>query len=134
MRRGAAAAALALALAAVQCKDEPTGPTSGSLSIHLSNAGSSDRAMLLQLAGTDTTARIDTVLAPSGSGYRVFVQRQTSTRWRVIVAGNLSNGALLTIGVPDKSRTLAYTGSILDVADVSFAAVPPGSRALTVAP
>jgi len=35
--------------------------------------------------------------------------------------------------VPGKSPTSAYTATILDVADASFATVAPGSRAGTIA-
>ncbi len=132
--RCGAALVLAVTLGALYCTEGPTGPTAGTLSVRLANAGSSDRAMLLQIAGTDTSARIDTVQATPGSSYRVFVQRQSVTRWRVIVTGNLSNGVLLSIGVADKDRASAYTGTILDVADAAFADVPPGSRQLSVAP
>jgi len=125
---------LAVMIGALHCNDGPTGPTAGTLSVRLANAGSSDRAMLLQIAGTDTSARIDTVQAATGSSYRVFVQRQSRIQWRAIVTGNLSNGVLLSIGVPDKDRASAYTGTILDVADATFADVPPGSRQLSVAP
>ncbi|PYP71440.1 MAG: hypothetical protein DMD36_03890 [Gemmatimonadetes bacterium] len=106
-----AALVLAVTLGALYCTEGPTGPTAGTLSVRLANAGSSDRAMLLQIAGTDTSARIDTVQATPGSSYRVFVQRQSVTRWRVIVTGNLSNGVLLSIGVADKDRASAYTST-----------------------
>ena len=131
---GGTALVLAVTLGALHCNDGPTGPTAGTLSVRLSNAGSSDRAMLLQIAGTDSSARIDTVQATPGSSYRIFVQRQSGSAWRAIVTGNLSNGVLLSLGVPDKDRASAYTGTILDVADAAFADVPPGSRQLSVAP
>jgi len=124
---------VALALAVSRCSDS-AGPTSGSLALQLSNAGASDRAMLLQIASADSTARIDTVLAPAGSSYRVFAERQSGMQWRVIVTGNLSNGVLVIIQVPDRSVATAYSGTILDVADASYAEVQPGSRALTVGP
>ncbi len=133
MIKRAAALGVVLALALNQCSDS-TGPTSGNLSLQLSNAGTNDRALLLEVAGTDTSARIDTVLASAGSPYRVFAQRQTLARWRVIVTGNLANGVLVTITVPNPSRTTSYSGTILDVADASFADLPPGLRALTVTP
>ncbi|PYP15327.1 MAG: hypothetical protein DMD52_10810 [Gemmatimonadetes bacterium] len=122
-----------LALAVSRC-ESPSGPSSHGLSLQLSNAGAGDRAMLFQIAGADSTARIDTVLAPTGSSYRVFAQRQSGVRWRVIVTGNLSNGILVTMLVPDRSPATAYSGTILDVADASYADVQPGSRALTITP
>jgi len=104
------------------------------LSAQLANAGSTDRAILVQIVGADTSARIDSVLAPAASAYRLFTQRLSATQWRAIITGNLSNGALLRLSVPAKSRASGYTATILDVADASFADVAPGSRAVTIAP
>jgi hypothetical protein len=133
MTRRVALLGVVLALAVSRC-ESPSGPASHGLSLQLSNAAASDRAMLLQIAGSDSTARIDTVVVPGSSSYRVFAQRQSAVRWRVIVIGNLSNGVLVTILVPDRSPATAYSGTILDVADASYADVPPGSRALTITP
>jgi hypothetical protein len=133
MTRRVALLGVVLALAMSRC-ESATGPASHGLSLRLSNAGAADRAMLLQISGSDSTARIDTVVAPAGSSYRVFTQRQSAVRWRVIVTGNLSNGVLVTVLVPDRSLATAYTGTILDVADATYADVQPGNRALTIAP
>jgi hypothetical protein len=126
--------ALLAALAAGGCKADTTGPNSGTLGLQLANAVANDRALLIQLVGTDTSARIDTVLAAAGSSYRVFALRQASARWRVIVVGSLGNGALVSFAVPDKTKTTAYSATILDVANAAFADLPPGSRALSVTP
>ena len=133
MTRRVALLGVMLALAVSRC-ETPSGPASHALSLQLSNAGAADRAMLLQITGSDSTARIDTVVASGGSRYRVFAQRQSALRWRVIVTGNVSDGVLVTILVPDKSLATAYTGTILDVADASYADLQPGSRALTITP
>jgi len=120
-----------LALTVSRC-ETASGPASHALSLQLSNAGAADRALLLQIVGADSSAHIDT--AAGGSSYRVFAQRQSTVRWRVIVTGNVSNGVLVTVLVPDKAPATAYTGTILDVADASYADVQPGSRALTITP
>jgi hypothetical protein len=126
-------APLLAALAASGCHDT-TGPSSGTLGLTLANAVAHDRALLIQLAGTDTSARIDTVLAASGSTYRVFALRQASAQWRVIIVGSLANGALVSFAVPNKGRVTAYSATILDVANAAFADLPPGARALSVTP
>lgn len=127
------AVAVALGIAASQCTDS-TGPSGTNLSVLFANAGTSDRAMLFEVATTDATARIDAVLPVPGSTYRVFVQRQSDQRWRVIVTGALSDGKLAVITVPSQNRTSTYTGRILDVADASFTSLQPGSRTLSVTP
>lgn len=126
--------ALVVALAATTCRDVPTGPTSGTFRVALAGAGAADRAILVEVAGTDTSARIDTIAAAAGSPYRVFAQRQTGTRWRVIVTGPIADGTLVQLGVPDQGKSGLYTGTVLDVANATFAVLAPGARAITVAP
>jgi len=132
MRRYLTLLGVVSAIAASGC-GEAAAPASVIVSAQLAFAGSTDRAMLVEVVGADTSARIDSVLAPASSAYRLFTQRQTATRWRAIVTGNLSDGVLLRLAVPGKSPTSAYTATILDVADASFATVAPGSRAVTIA-
>jgi len=124
---------VACGITAGACSEPPAAPASLTLSAQLTNAGSTDRAILVEIAGADTSARIDSVLAPAGSSYRLFTERLSVTQWRAIVTGNLSDGVLLRLAVPGRSRASAYTAAILDVADASFAALPPGSRAVTIA-
>src|SRR5260370_7504248 len=97
-----------VALAASHCRDVPTGPTAGAFRVALAGAGAADRAILVEVAGTDTSARIDTIAAAAGSPYRVFAQRQTSTRWRVIVRGPIANGTLGQLGGPDQGKNAFY--------------------------
>ena len=122
MKRHLAALGVALTIAAGGCS-EAASPVSVILSAQLANAGSTDRAMLVAIVGADTSARIDSVLAPAGSSYRLFTQRLSATQWRAIVTGNVSNGALLRLAVPRSSRASAYTAAILDVAEIGRAHV-----------
>jgi len=133
MSRYTRALRIALVVALGAC-GETTAPASVQLTVQLVNAGSSDRAMLLQLAGSDTSATIDTVMAAPGGAYQLFAQRRGSNLWRVIVTGNLVNGVVAELVVPRKASASLYGGTVLDVADSSFAELPPGTRALTVAP
>ncbi len=134
MKRLGALLGLVLALAASYCSDGPTGPAGSTFRVSLAGVGANDRAILLEVAGTDTSAHIDTVEAVAGSPYQVFARRQTRTRWRVIVAGPIANGTLIQLGVPAKIDSTLYTGTVLDVADAAFANPAPGARALTVSP
>ena len=134
MSRFLSALGVVWAVAASGCSEPPAAPAAVTLSAQLANAGSTDRALLMQLVGADTSARIDSVLAPAGSSYQLFTQRQSATAWRAVVTGNLSDGVLLRLAVPERSQASAYTAAILDVADASFATLPPGARAVTIAP
>jgi hypothetical protein len=116
------------------CGEPPAAPATVTLSAQLANAGTTDRAMLVQIVGADTSARIDSVMAPAASSYRLFTQRLSPTQWRAIITGNLSDGALLRLVVPGRSRASSYTATVLDVADASFADLPPGARAVSIAP
>src|SRR5213082_3841767 len=133
MNRFLTGLAVVWAVAASGCSEPPAAPASGTFSAQLANAGSADRALLVQLVGADTSARIDSVLTPAGSSYRLFTERQSATQWRAIVTGNLTDGVLLRLAVPERSEANAYTATILDVADAAFASLPPGARAVTIA-
>ena len=133
MNRFLTGLAVVWAVAASGCSEPPAAPASGTFSAQLANAGSADRALLVQLVGADTSARIDSVLEPAGSSYRLFTERQSATQWRAIVTGNLTDGVLLRLAVPERSQANAYTATILDVADAAFASLPPGARAVTIA-
>src|SRR5260370_28892852 len=84
--------ALVVALAATTCRDVPTGPTSGTFRVALAGAGAIDRAILIEIAGTHTRARIHTVVAAPGSPHRGFAHRQTGPRRRVIVTRPIAAG------------------------------------------
>ena len=133
MNRFLTGLAMVWAVAASGCSEPPAATASVTFSAQLANAGSADRALLVQLVGADTSARIDSVLEPAGSSYRLFTERQSATEWRAIVTGNLSDGVLLRLAVPERSQANAYTATILDVADATFASLPPGARAVTIA-
>lgn len=125
---------VALAVALGACNDGPTGPVFIHLAVQVQNVGSNDRAMLLELAGSDSSATIGGVVAPPGGVYHVFAQLRSSTKWRAIVTGPIANGVIVELEVPKTATASLYSGTILDVADASFAEVAPGARALTVTP
>src|SRR5256884_6123521 len=75
------------AVAASGCSDPPAAPASVTFSAQLANAGSADRALLVQLVGADTSARIHSVLTPAGPSYRLFTHPQSATQWRALVQG-----------------------------------------------
>src|SRR5438105_4112596 len=64
MNRFLTGLAVVWAVAASGCSEPPAAPASVTFSAQLANAGSADRALLVQLVGADTSARIDSVLTP----------------------------------------------------------------------
>src|SRR2546429_1945197 len=78
------------AVAASGCSDPPAAPASVTFSAQLANAGSADRALLAQLVGADTSARIGSVLTPARSSYRLFTHRQSAPPGRAILSGHIS--------------------------------------------
>jgi hypothetical protein len=102
--------------------------------VTLTGVGAADRALLIEIVGSDTSAAIDTVGAAPGRSYVVFSQRVTGARWRAIVTGALANGAVARVAIADKSKSGLYSARILDVADSSFAELAPGARTVSVAP
>ncbi|GEM_PF-1921578 len=129
-----AALAVALALAASYCGDGPTGPVTGRLLVTLAGAGPADRALLVEVTGADTSAVIDSLAPVPGAPYQVFVQQIARTRWRAVITGPIADGPVLAVRVPDLSKTGLYAGTVLDVADNTFAELAPGTRRLSVAP
>lgn len=124
---------VALVVALGACRDT-TGPTSIHLAVQVENAGSNDRAMLLEMVGSDATATISGVVAPPGGVYHVFAQLRSPIKWRVIVTGPIANGVIVELVVPKTAKASLYGGTILDVADAAFTQVVPGTRALIVTP
>ena len=133
MNRARAVLCVVLAFGASYCSDGPTAPRPGHFLVALAGAGANDGALLVEIAGADTTARIDTVVVAPGSSYRVFARRRAQTQWRAIVTGTIVNGTLLQVNVPDASKSALYRFTVLDVADAAFAQLAPGARMLSVA-
>jgi hypothetical protein len=118
-----------LALAgAGSCGSEATGPVAGVLTVSLAtpNAGG-DGAILFTVTGPDA---LTSAVAPTG--LRVFSQPLAATT-RFAVTGTLSNGAVLTIGVPDVSKVAQYQVTVQAVAAQDFSLRLSSAYRLTVA-
>src|SRR5207237_10296508 len=112
MNRFLTGLAVVWAVAASGCSEPPAAPASVTFSAQLANAGSADRALLVQLVGADTSARIDSVLTPAGSSYRLFTERQSATQWRAIVTGNRTDGVLLRLAVAARRQAKRESATI----------------------
>jgi len=107
-------AVLAMTLIAAGCggdkKTGPTGPVPGDLTVSYSGPGTTDGALLLLVNGAGTTV---TPLR----GLQVASAKIGETQTRVVVTGNLSNGDLFEIAVPDVAQVGSYSVQIEAVAD-----------------
>jgi len=109
------------------CSDAGTGPVAGVVTVSLTtpNAGS-DGA--IQFRFTGPLAPTSITAAP---GLRVFSQPLTMVT-RLAVTGTLTNGAVVTIGVPDTRKLSQYTATIEAVAGSDFQLRPLSGYSLTI--
>ena len=105
------AAALSLAAA---CSDDPTGgaPRAGTLVVRLTTPHADDGAMLFEVSGPP----IDTSAA-AGASLQLFTRRADGSTLVGVVVGDLTNGAVIRLQVPDVGAAAAYTARLLEVAD-----------------
>src|SRR2546430_13763479 len=95
MNRFLTGLAMVWAVAASGCSDPPAAPASVTFSAQLANAGSADPALLVQLVGADTSARIDSVLTPARSSYPLFPPRPSPPPGRGLRPGEPSGRGVL---------------------------------------
>lgn len=121
------AAALAL-LALAGCKDGPTGPTPGELTISLATAATDDRAIVVSVSGPGEIAAV----ASANPGYTLH-SRASGGSFRAAVFGDLSTGPLLRFTVSDVGQAEQYTALVLEVADGANALRPVAGSTLSIA-
>jgi hypothetical protein len=118
---------VALVWGAVQSCGDSTGPVAGVLKVVLASPNSgADGAILLTLSGPAPLTS-----ATAGSGLRLFSQPLGATT-RFAITGALTNGTVLTIGVPDIRQVASYTATVEQVAATSYQLRPLAGYALTV--
>ncbi len=108
-----------------------TGPPqaiSGEVTLVLSGSGTTDGALLLRISGGPVDA-----IAPVGPVTTDGAPLAGGAQFRAVVTGNLANGDLARIRVPDVAAAGAYTVVIEQVADRNtFALLDPAGRSVTV--
>jgi hypothetical protein len=109
--RWVATITVALAFTAA-CSSDTIGPMPGALRVVLLTPNSDDGALLLTVSG----GNIDTVEA---AGYSTYTSRISPTSFRVVVAGDISAGAILTVRVPDVHASATYQATISQAASRS---------------
>lgn len=112
-------------------EDSGTGPppvTAGEVTLVLSGSGSADGAVLLRISGGPVEA-----IAPIGTLTVDGTPLAGGAQFRAVVTGNLVNGDIARIQVPDVGAAGDYTVVIEQVADGStFALLDPAGRTVTV--
>ena len=88
---------------------QPSG--SGRLSVSLTTPNSDDAAILLELRGSTIHG-----IALANSDWKMYADSSASPI-RIVLAGKLTAGTLLTFDVPDVSAVSSYTATIVDVSD-----------------
>lgn len=116
----------ALLLVVACTNNDAGGSTAGALTLKLAGGTGNDGAVLVIVSGGPITS----VDAPNG--YEVATNA-SGAGTHVMVMGDLVNGVIATINVPDASRGAAYVATVVQVADrSSFALLDPVRYQVTV--
>lgn len=130
MRRIHQLAALAAAIVfGVNCGggSEPDEPKAGNLTVNLTTPNVDDAAIKV----TITSPVAPTSITGAG-GAQVFMSGAIGTTTTVIVTGDLTEGALLTLAVPDTRDDDDYSATVVQVASTTYALRPLTGYALDI--
>lgn len=96
------------------CSSDPNSdaPEPGTLVLSLTTPHADDGAMLFTVSGPS----IDSVIAANPS-LRLFTRRVNGSTVTGAVVGDLANGAVVRLQVPDVGGAAGYTARVLEVAD-----------------
>jgi len=94
------------------CSSDSSGPVAGTLTATVATANQ-DGAMLLDISGPN----IGAVTAGSAAVQYVATRVVNATTVRIVVAGSLASGALVTFAVPDVNAASSYAATVVEVAD-----------------
>lgn len=107
-----ALSAFALTLAACGSSGPSGGnPVPGFLSLHYATNGATDGAVLFKVQGGPIDSVVSGAMVQNGS----YVVNPSFTR--VVVAGNITNGVIAKIHIPDVSTAASYTATIEQLSD-----------------
>ena len=96
------------------CSDDPVGGVTqaGTVTLRLTTPHGDDGAVLFEVSG----GPIDTATADNAS-LRLFTRRASGSTIVGVVAGVVTNGAVVTLRVPDVGAAAGYTARVVEVAD-----------------
>ena len=100
-------------LVGVSCSDDPVaGARADTVVLRLTTPHADDGAVLFEVSG----GPIDSATA-DGASLRLFTRRAGETTIIGALVGVVTNGAEVTLHVPDAGAALGYTAEVLEVAD-----------------
>lgn len=100
--------------ASAACANDPTaGATqAGTVMLRLTTPHADDGAVMFEVSGPP----IDTAIAVNAS-LQLFTQRASGSTMVGVVVGEVTDGAVVTLRVPDVGAAAGYTARVLEVAD-----------------
>lgn len=100
--------------AGAACSDDPTGGVTqaGTVMLRLTTPHADDGAVMFEVSGPE----IDTAIAVNAS-LRLFTRRASGSTMVGVVVGEVTDGAVVTLRVPDVGAAAEYTARVLEVAD-----------------
>ena len=103
---------LAVLVGGLACgSDSGTNPTPGTATVSLATPNADDGAVLVTLTGPGLANP-----QAASSAYHTYFRLASANELRVIVVGNLSAGALLTVGVGEVNHIGKYAGTVVEAA------------------
>lgn len=83
----------------------------GTMTVSLTTPNTDDGVVLLALFGPGFTN-----IQPASASYRLYSLTASPTEVRILVVGDLSTGALLTLDIGDPARIAEYHGTVIQAA------------------
>ncbi len=107
----------------------PPPPQSGDLTVSYVGSGAAIGAILFSISGGPVTS----VSAAGGRPLQVSFAPLTTGTTKVVVAGTLTTGDILTVRIPDITLATSYTVGVEQVADnVTFSLIDTSLHTLTI--
>ena len=104
---------LGLLVTALSCGgDNAVAPRApGTMTVSLTTPNTDDGAVLVALFGPGFTN-----IRPASASYRVYSLTASPTEIHILVVGDLSTGALLSLDIDDPARIAEYHGTVIQAA------------------
>lgn len=99
---------------------EPNEPLPGVLTVSLTTPNADDAALLLTLTGPAAPSAV-TAADPA---LRVFLAGPPGPATSLVVTGAMTDGAILTLQVPDVRQVKEYTATLVEVASTTYQVRP----------